>query len=109
MPVWSWILIWVLLVLGLVGMLAWFAVQLFRKLMATFSALEDLTDQVDRLDLDAVTDSPRFRPAIFQSRRELSAAIQQTRIERTLRRALRRDSSISRGKLLQHSPYKPED
>ena len=109
MPVWSWILIWTVLVAGLHGMLAWFAVRLFRKLMATFGALEDLGDQLAELDLDAAVAPRRFHPAVFQNRRELAAAIDAARIERLYRRALRRDLSISRGKLLQHTPYKPED
>lgn len=109
MPVWSWILIWALLVAGLLGMLAWFAVRLFRKLMATFGALEDLGDQIAELDLDAAAAPTPFHPAVFQKRRDLAAAIEQARIDRVYRRALRRDLSISRGKLLQHTPYKPED
>jgi hypothetical protein len=109
MPVWSWILIWTLLVAGLLTMLAWFAVRLFRKLTATFGALEDLGDQLAELDLDAAVAPAPFHAAVFQNRRDLAAAIDQARIERAYRRALRRDLSISRGKLLQHTPYEPED
>jgi hypothetical protein len=109
MPVWSWILIWTLLALGLLGMLAWFAVHLFRKLMATFHALEDLGDQLAELELDQELPRNTFRPAVFQNRRTLAAAIDRARIERAHRRAHRRDLAISRGKLLQHTPYKPED
>jgi hypothetical protein len=109
MPVWSWILIWTLLGAGLIGMLAWFAVHLFRKLMVTLGALEDLGDQLAELDLDRELPRTAFRPAIFQNRRALAAAIDQARIERAYRRAHRRDLAISRGKLLQHTPYKPED
>ncbi|MGO4782291.1 hypothetical protein [Cryobacterium sp. W22_MBD10_FK3] len=109
MPVWSWILIWTLLAAGLIAMLAWFAVHLFRKLMATFGALEDLGDQLAELDLDADLPRAPFRAAVFQNRRELAAAIDQARIVRAHRRATRRDLSINRGKLLQHTPHKPED
>ena len=109
MPLWSWILIWVLLVAGLLGMLAWFTVRLFRKFMGTLGALEDLGDQLAELDLDRELPRARFRPAVFQKRRELAGAIDQARIERLYRRAQRRDLAISRGKLLQHTPYKPED
>jgi len=109
MPVWSWILIWALLVAGLVAMLAWFAVRLFRKLMTTFGALEDLGDQLAELDLDTALPRTPFSPAVFQKRRDLAAVIDQARIERAHRRAHRRDLRISRGKLIQHTPYKPED
>jgi hypothetical protein len=109
MPLWSWILIWTLLIAALLGMLAWFAVRLFRKLMATFHALEDLGDQLAELELDRELPRSRFRPAVFQNRRSLAVAIDQTRRERAHRRAVRRDLAISRGKLLQHTPYKPED
>jgi hypothetical protein len=109
MPVWSWILIWTLLGAGLLGMLAWFAVHLFRKVMVTFGALEDLGDQLAELDLDRELPRSRFRPAVFQNRRALAATIDHARIERAHRRAHRRDLAISRGKLLQHTPYKPED
>ncbi|MET0955495.1 MAG: hypothetical protein ABWY68_06050 [Cryobacterium sp.] len=109
MPWWSWILIWTVLVAGLLGMLAWFAVRLFRKLMGTLGALEELGDQISELDLDLEPERTPFRAAVFADRHALGAAIDQARIERAHRRALRRDLAISRGKLLQHTPYKPED
>ena len=109
MPVWSWIVIWAVLVAGLLAMLAWFGVRLFRKLMATLGALEDVSDQLAELDLDSAVPARQFHPAVFASRRDLAAAIDQARIQRVYRRARRRDLSISRGKLLQHTPHKPED
>jgi hypothetical protein len=109
MPAWSWLVIWVLLAVGLLTMLVWFAIVLFRKAMAVLAALEELGDQLATLDLDAEVPRRRLHPAIFQNRHELALAIDQTRILRAHRRAARRDLSISRGKLLQHSPYKPED
>jgi hypothetical protein len=108
-PLWGWILLWTLLVLGLLAMLTFFAIRLFRKLMATLGALEDLGDQLADLDMAADLPRSRFRPAVFQSRHTLAAAISQARIERAYRRAHRRDLAIGRGKLLRHTPYKPED
>ena len=108
-PVWAWVLIWVVLVVGLITMLVWFAVRLFRKLMGTLGALEDLGDQIAEFDAGAPVPAAVFRPAVFQDRRALAAAIDQSRAERARRRALRRERSINRGKLLQHTPYKPED
>ncbi|WEO79189.1 hypothetical protein BJQ94_09220 [Cryobacterium sp. SO2] len=109
MPLWSWILIWTLLVAGLVGMLAWFAVRLFRKSMRTLAALDELGQQVAELDTGAQLPGTAFRPAVFEDRRALAAAIEQSRVEHSRRRSLRRERSINRGKLLQHTPYKPED
>ena len=109
MPWWSWILIWTVLVAGLIGLLALFAVRLFRKAMGTLAALEELGDQVSELDLDSESPAAPFSAAVFQDRKSLAAAIYSARIERAHRRALRRDFAISRGKLLQHTPYKPED
>jgi hypothetical protein len=109
MPWWSWVLIWTVLAAGLVGMLAFFAVRLFRKLMGTLGALEELGDQVSDLGLDVGQPETRFHPAVFSDRHALAAAIDRAGIERAHRRALRRDLAIRRGKLLQHTPYKPED
>jgi len=109
MPVWSWVLIWTILVAGLAGMLVWFAVRLFRKLMRTLSALEDLGDQVAQLNFDVEVPSARLRPAIFRDRRALAAEIERARLTRAYARATRRDLAITRGKLLKHTPYKPED
>lgn len=109
MPLWAWILIWIVLVAVLLAMVAWFGVRLFRKLMGTLGALEDLGDQLAELDLDGDLPRATFRPAVFQNRRELAAAIDTARADRAYRRAQRRDLAISRGKLLQHTPYKPED
>jgi hypothetical protein len=108
-PVWAWILLWTLLVIALLVMLTVFAIRLFRKLMRTLGALEDLGDQLAELDIDAESPRAHFRPAVFQNRRVLAAAIDQARLQRVHRRAQRRDLAIGRGKLLQHSPYKPED
>jgi hypothetical protein len=108
-PVWGWIVIWALLVVGMLVMLVLFAIRLFRKLMGTLGALEDLGDQLAELDLDGELPRTPFRPAVFQNRRTLAAAIDSARLERAHRRAKRRDLAIGRGKLLQHSPYKPED
>lgn len=109
MPWWSWVLIWTVLAAGLVGMLAWFAVRLFRKLMGTMRALEALGDQVAAVDVDSAARPTPFRAAVFADRHALAAAIDHARAERAHARALRRDLAIGRGKLLQHTPYKPED
>ena len=109
MPWWSWVLIWSVLAAGLVGMLAWFAVRLFRTLMGTLLALEELGDRVAAVDLDSAAQPTPFRAAVFTDRHILAAEIDHARTQRSLARSLRRDLAIGRGKLLQHTPYKPED
>jgi hypothetical protein len=104
-PWWSWVIIWVLLVGALLGMLAWFAVRLFRKLMTAADALGDLGDQLAGLDTDVEELSPaRFSPAIFANRAELAEDIERRRERRAHRRQERRDLAINRGKLLRHAP-----
>ncbi|MBC7441392.1 MAG: hypothetical protein H7311_02505 [Ramlibacter sp.] len=105
MPWWSWVLIWVGLVLGLLATLGWFGFRLFRKLMATAEALREIGGQMTRLRLDQnPPEQARFRPAIVQNRDELQLAVELLRDEREHRRQTRRDSLIARGKLLQNNP-----
>ncbi|MDJ0322623.1 hypothetical protein QMG61_02440 [Cryobacterium sp. PH31-AA6] len=105
MPWWSWILIWTGLVLGLLAMLAWFGYALFRKAIRTADALERLGDQVAELgDRPDLPPEPRFRPAVFETRADIQLDFELTRAERLLRRQLRRDRLVARGKLLQQAP-----
>jgi len=105
MPWWSWVLIWTVLALALLGMLAWFAVMLFRKLMVLADAVGALGDLVGGIDGDPVeeTEPPR-RPAIFADWNELALTVDLQRSARERRRQERRDRRIARGKLLQHGP-----
>jgi flagellar biosynthesis/type III secretory pathway M-ring protein FliF/YscJ len=104
-PWWSWVIIWVVLVAALLGMLAWFAVRLFRKLMTAADALGDLGDQLAQLD-EAVDElaPATFSPAIFADREELALDVERNRDRRAHRRQERRDLAINRGKLLRHAP-----
>jgi hypothetical protein len=100
MPWWSWLLIWSVLVLGLLGMLAWFGYALFRKLMGALKALEELGNQVARLGPAADEAAPyKFRPAVFRDLHELVHAAGVARNARDRRRQLRRDRFIARSKL----------
>jgi len=104
-PWWSWVIIWTLLVLGLLGMLAWFAVALFRKLMAAMHALGELGDQLAALDVQmGDLGEERFRPAIWSDRAALALEIERTRAARLHRRQERRDARVARGKLIRHAP-----
>ncbi|MEC5149703.1 hypothetical protein [Cryobacterium sp. GrIS_2_6] len=105
MPWWSWVLIWTGLVLVLLGMLAWFAVTLFRKLMALADAVGALGDLVSELDTDPAEETrPPRRPAIFENVNELALTVDLQRTARERSRQERRDRRIARGKLLQHGP-----
>ena len=101
MPWWSWILIWTALVLGLLGMLAFFAVSLFRKLMRAMDALVTLGDQVSALDTNiSELQAPSLRPAIFEDKNVLAYQYEINRYARAERRQRRRDALVNRGKLL---------
>jgi hypothetical protein len=105
MPWWGWLLIWTGLVLILLGMLAWFAVTLFRKLMNLADAVGSLGDLVGGLDPSTAENAqPSHRPAIFADWSELARTVDLRRTERERRRQERRDRWIVRGKLLQNSP-----
>jgi hypothetical protein len=111
MPWWSWVLIWSVLVMALVGTLGGFGFVLFHKVMAGFDALTDLSDQVDVLDsrteVMAGETHPRHgTPAIFADRTALAANASTARSERAHRRQLRRDQRITQGKLLSTTPLK---
>lgn len=46
MPLWFWIALWVLLVLGALSYLAWLALRLFRKANAALEAAQPILDQL---------------------------------------------------------------
>lgn len=105
MPWWSWVLIWTGLVLMLLGMLAWFGVTLFRKVMVLADAVGALGDLVGGLDPGPVAETKRpLRPAIFEDWNELALTVDLQRTARERRRQERRDRRIVRGKLMQHGP-----
>ncbi|TFB54930.1 hypothetical protein E3N94_10985 [Cryobacterium sp. Sr3] len=100
MPWWSWALIWIGLVLGLLAMLAWFGFALFKKVMATLEALQELGDLVaDVTRGQEMPPSDRFQPAVFTKPADLYRALELVQRDRAQRRQRRRDSSIARGKL----------
>ena len=114
MPWWGWTLIWCALILGLLGMLVWFAIRLFRKAMRTGAALAELSDKMAILagafdDDGTTTEGRTFSPAIFQDAAELAFQRDHDRAERARQRQRRRDRRIDRGKLLVHAPTHSED
>lgn len=100
MPWWSWLLIWIVLVLGLLGMLGFFAWWLFRKLMAAASEASALFEKTEVLSRRAEELTEEFHPAVFADAGQLAAERTQARAERARARQARRDTRVRRGKLL---------
>ncbi|TFB76215.1 hypothetical protein E3O06_02210 [Cryobacterium glaciale] len=103
MPWWSWLLIWCMLALGLLAVLSWFTVALYRQVRGTLRALESLSDQVSAIDRDLSSATPPFAAAAFADATVLLHDVEQQRVERTHRRQLRRDALIVRGKLMRNA------
>jgi hypothetical protein len=100
MPWWSWLVIWTVLVLGLLGMLAFFAWWLFRKVVAAGREAAALMDKAEVLSRRAEELHERFEPAVLADADELRAEREQQRAERAYARQARRDARVRRGRLL---------
>jgi len=101
MPWWSWVLVWVVLVLALLGMLAFVGWRLFKKTMTALEALGELTARLEILDAARQElDEERFRPAVSRPFAEIQAEYRENAEGRDERRRFRRDRRHSRGKLL---------
>jgi hypothetical protein len=101
MPWWSWLVIWGVLVVGLLGMLALFAVWLFRKLMAAAAEVSDLAQKAEILSRRAEElRDPAFHAAVFDDASALRDERELARAERANARQARRDARVRRGKLL---------
>lgn len=99
---WAWLIIWTVLVLALVGMLAWLGYRLFRKFMAAMHELELLSDKVARLNENVeelAPEEPADR-AILLGYVEVSRR-REIHLERKAElKQARREARIKRGKLL---------
>ncbi len=99
---WAWLIIWTVLVLALVGMLAWLGYRLFKKGVAVLRELEQLTDKVARLNENVeqlAPEEPADR-AILLGYAEV-ARRRELHLERKAElKQARRDARIKRGKLL---------
>ncbi|MFC5930994.1 hypothetical protein D6T64_07535 [Cryobacterium melibiosiphilum] len=111
MPWWSWVLIWSGLALVLLSVLVLFSVVLFRKLMTLGQALGELGDRVSigSAHPGEAPATARSVPAIFQTRDRLAEVVADRRFDRLLRRQLRRDRAIRRGKLFGTLPALSKD
>jgi len=100
MPWWSWLLIWTVLVLGLLGMLAFFAWWLFRKVVAAGREAAALMEKADVLSRRAEELHERFEPAVLKDAEELRAERHDLLTARAYARQARRDARVRRGRLL---------
>ena len=100
MPWWSWLVIWTVLVLGLLGMLAFFAWSLFRKVVAAGREAAALMEKAEVLSRRADELHERFEPAVLADADELRAARETQLIARRYARQARRDARVRRGRLL---------
>ncbi|UAJ77836.1 hypothetical protein IT072_11015 [Leifsonia sp. ZF2019] len=101
MPWWSWLLIWTGLVLGLIGMLAYFAWSLFRKVVAAAKEAGALIEKAEVLQVRAdELKEEAFHSAVFADAAELRAGREQSRADKEFARQARRDARVRRGKLL---------
>ena len=101
MPWWSWLVIWTVLVLGLLGMLGFFGWWLFRKVVAAGREAAELLAKTEVLSQRAeqLREEP-LRPAVFADAAELRDARAQRLTDRAFARQARRDARVRRGKLL---------
>ena len=101
MPWWSWVVIWVVLVLGLLGMLAFFAWWLFRKVMAAGREASALIEKADVLrQRSNDMRYTEFHSAVFADADLLRAEREQAVADRQVARQARRDRQVRRGKIL---------
>ena len=98
---WSWLVIWTVLVLGLLGMLGFFAWWLFRKLMGAAREAAALLEKSETLERRAEELGDEvFHAAVFADPTQLRDERTQARARRAIVRQARRDERVRRGKLL---------
>jgi hypothetical protein len=110
MPWWSWILIWGGLVLALLAMLALLSWWLFRKAVGVMEELGQLAEKTEVLsrmsDELADADAPDFVPAVVRERSQVSLEHYARVQERAVRRQMRRELRIARGKMLTRADFR---
>lgn len=99
MPWWVWFIVWAVLLLALIGMLALFAVLLFRKARAIAVELAHLASLATILDqTDRILDEQKVDIAVLADSAEMRRRRERVRFEAMLRRQARRRASIQRAK-----------
>ncbi|AND16448.1 hypothetical protein [Rathayibacter tritici] len=100
---WSWILIWVGLVLGALAMLVFVALAYWRKGKRLLGQLSEVTAKLETLSPGATDDLPPRPPSsLFADRDDVRRAREGRRDARRDRIDLRRSERVERGKLLVH-------
>ena len=101
MPWWSWVLIWTVLVLLLLGVLALNGWILFRKAMTAARALGELLEKTSLLEAagEELRDE-RFTPSVLRPIDEVRREHAVRSSERAERRERRRELRLQRGRLL---------
>ncbi|WP_431221290.1 hypothetical protein [Leifsonia xyli] len=100
MPWWSWLVIWTVLVLGLLGMLGFFAWWLFRKVVAAGREAAALMEKAEVLSRRADELHEAFEPAVLADVETLRAEREALVVRRRYARQARRDARVRRGRLL---------
>ena len=106
MPVWSWVLIWSVLVAALVVVLVVGTRFVIRRSRPVRRELAALTDNLAALQeaIDGLETEPEARRSAFSTdRADLLGRVETDRMSRARRRQARRDARIARGRLITHS------
>jgi biopolymer transport protein ExbB/TolQ len=100
---WSWILIWMLLVIAALAVLALFLVSYWRKGRVLLRQLEELTAKLDEIQPDGdAPEAQRPPSSLFADRNAVRRAHEKRRDSRRDRSEDRRSARVERGKLLVH-------
>jgi hypothetical protein len=101
MPWWSWLIIWVVLVLALLAMFAAMAYRLFRKGVAVLTELERLGEKTEILQrVDEAVEERHAQLAILAGAAEMRRRRELVRAAALDRKAARHDARIARAKAL---------
>jgi hypothetical protein len=101
MPWWSWVIIWSVLVLALLGELAYLGYRLFKKAMRAADAFSTLLDRASELDeRNKQFEDVKFTPAVLRKYRVVSGERHELVTLSDARKAERREKRLARGKML---------
>ena len=101
MPWWSWVLIWVFLVLLLLGTVAFLGWRLFKKAMRAFDALGELSDKTALLgDASRDLEPESFVPSILRPMVDVREEVAARRRRSADKRQLRRENRLAKGRVL---------
>lgn len=104
---WSWVIIWTVLVLAMLGMFAFFGYRLFRKAMVVLRELSELGEKVSSIqqNVELLTPEPSAN-AILLGYADVSRRRDAYKRRQEDLRELRREKRLERGKLLVTADYR---